>query len=425
MQAILIEGGAKLKGNVKVSGAKNAVLKLLAASLMTDQTCVFFNVPALADVQHMMELMKGLGAQVNLSDQGVLQVRSKDLGFEAPEETVRKMRASIQVTGPLLARLGKVHISLPGGCDIGDRPVDLHLRGLRCLGANLEESGGYVQGYVKKLLGAHVYLDLPSVGATENILMAATLAKGTTYIYNAAREPEIVEVAKVLNMMGAKIEGAGTGCIRIDGVSQLHGCEYEVIPDRIEAGTYMVAAAMMGEGVTISPVIPEHLRAVIGKLEEAGAELDIRSDSIGVRKGRIKPVIIRTQPHPGFPTDLQPQFVSLLTLAEGPSVVCETIYTSRYKYIDELRRMGANITVQGNVAVVRGVKRLSGSLVTAPDLRAGAALVLAGLAAKGETIIENAFHLDRGYQHLEENLANLGAQIKRIELQSSHKRLIS
>lgn len=413
MERIVIRGGKPLSGSVRVLGAKNAVLKLLAASLMTDETCLFRNVPQLTDVTSMMHLLRGLGAHVVLSADGVLEVSARTLGYVAPDWTVRKMRASIQIMGPLLARLGRVRVALPGGCDLGARPIDLHLKGLTALGATFEEAHGYVEGRCKELRGAEIHLDIPSVGATENIMMAAVLARGTSIIHNAAREPEVIDVAKALNAMGARIEGAGTGRIVIRGVERLTGCDHTVIPDRIEAGTYLVAAAAAGGDVSVEGVVPFHLEAVIAKLREAGVEVAIRSDAVRVRGKAARPLRLRTQPYPGFPTDMQPQFVAMLSLVPGISVVTETVFTSRYKYVGELRRMGADLTVEGNVCIIRGQRRLTGTEVAAPDLRAGAALILAGLAADGTTVVDCCEHIDRGYDGIEKKLSALGAEIKR------------
>lgn len=411
---MVIQGGRALHGSVTVSGAKNAVLKLLAAALMTEEECTFRKVPLLTDVRNMMHLLRGLGAAVEAQGDRTVRVRAEALGYEAPAWVVRKMRASVQIMGPLLARLGRVRVAMPGGCDLGARPIDLHLKGLQALGAAFTEAHGYIEGRCSRLRGAEVTLDIPSVGATENIMMAAVLAEGTSVIHNAAREPEIADVAAALNAMGARISGAGTSEIRIEGVTSLRGCDHTVIPDRIEAGTYLAAAAITGGDVWVRGVIPEHLDAVLAKLREAGAEVAVAADAVRVTRGVRSPVHVRTQPYPGFPTDLQPQFVSLFTTAEGTSVVTETMYTSRFKYVDELRRMGADIVVEGNVCVVRGGRPLWGTYVTAPDLRAGAALVLAGLAASGTTVIDGLEHLDRGYEHLEAKLRGLGARVERV-----------
>lgn len=333
MERIVIDGGRRLDGSVRVSGTKNAVLKMLAAALMTPETCVFRNVPRISDVTNMMQLLRGLGADISLSEDGVLCVKAEAIDCQAPETAVRQMRASVQVMGPLLARLGRVRISLPGGCDIGARPIDLHLKGLRALGASLHEAHGWVEGRAQRLVGTDIHLDQPSVGATENLMMAATLAEGTTVIHNAAREPEIAEVAQVLNRMGARVEGAGSDTIRVQGVDELGGCDHEVSPDRIEAGTFMVAGALTGGVVHLHPVIPGHLEAVIAKLRESGCGVETGKDSITVTGGPIHPIQIRTQPYPGFPTDMQPQFVALLACAEGTSLVSESVFTRDRKSV--------------------------------------------------------------------------------------------
>lgn len=416
MERLVIEGGRQLKGTVRVSGAKNAVLKLLAAALMTSETCTFRNVPDLADVDEMISLLRGLGAEVWNPEPGVLQVRARSLHHEAPEDAVRRMRASIQVMGPLLGRLGKVRIALPGGCDLGPRPIDLHLKGLSALGAQIEEKAGHVEGSARRLRGADIYLDQPSVGATENIMMAAVFARGVTRIHNAAQEPEIVDVAKALTKMGARIAGAGTSVIRVEGVTELGGCDHTVLPDRIEAGTFMVAAALVGEDVCIEPVIPEHIDAITAKLREMGAGVEIRQHRARVWRRPLRAVRVQTRPHPGFPTDMQPQIVAALSLAKGTSIVSETVFSSRFKYVDELRRMGADIAIVGNVAVIRGTRSLSGcSDLEATDLRAGAALVLAALAAEGATAIGGLHHIDRGYEDLCGKLQGIGANIERLQ----------
>ena len=339
-----------------------------------------------------------------------------DIGEEAPHELVRKMRASIQVMGPVLGRLGRVRVSLPGGCAIGERPIDFHLKGFRQLGAEIREEHGYIYAEATRLYGADIQLDYPSVGATENLMMAAALADGTTQIRNAAREPEIIEVQNFLNQMGARIRGAGTDVIRIDGVEALHPAEHTIIPDRIEAGTYLVAAAMAGGEVVIHPVIPQHVSSLIAKLKEAGIDISIDGDRITVHSsGSYRAVNFQSLPYPGFPTDLLPQVMAMMTLAKGTSVVRETVYTNRYKHVSELRRMGANIILADRSAVVQGIPELSGAEVVVPDLRAGAALVLAGLAAHGTTIVEDDGHLSRGYDDLIGKLQAVGAEIVFLE----------
>ena len=414
LPTLLVEGRHQLRGEIRVSGAKNAVLKLMAAALLTKEPCVIRNVPHIGDVLNMIEVLEGLGAKCAL-DGDVLYIEARELHPEAPQEPVREMRASIQVMGPLLGRLGEVRIAQPGGCAIGARPVDLHLAGLRALGAVIEERHGFITGRASKLVGGEIHLDLPSVGATENVMMAAAVAEGETVIRNAAREPEIIEVQNFINCMGGRIRGAGTDTIRISGVAgPLGGVDYTVIPDRIEAGTLAVCAAVSGGDVTLGPVIIEHMELVAAKLAEAGVGLEVRDETLRVyRRGDLRPLHIRSQPYPGFPTDMQPQILAMLTCAQGTSIVTETIYSSRFKHVDELRRMGADITVDGRVAVVRGPCELTGARVEATDLRAAAALVVAGLAAEGETVIEGLQHLDRGYEDLAGKLASAGAKIVR------------
>ncbi|NLY29247.1 MAG: UDP-N-acetylglucosamine 1-carboxyvinyltransferase [Firmicutes bacterium] len=416
MRRIRINGRRQLRGSIPISGAKNAVLKLMAAALMAPGESVIHNVPHIQDVFTMMDLLKTLGVGVKFEENTLRLSVGEDIGEEAPHELVRKMRASIQVMGPLLGRLGRVRVSLPGGCAIGERPIDFHLKGFRQLGAEIREEHGYIYAEAKKLHGVDIQLDYPSVGATENLMMAAALAKGTTQIRNAAREPEIIEVQNFLNQMGARIRGAGTDVIRIDGVEALHPAEHRVIPDRIEAGTYLVAAAMAGGEVTLQPVIPQHISSLIAKLQEAGIEIMVEDDRITVLSlGTYRAVNFQSLPYPGFPTDLLPQVMAMMTLAKGTSVIRETVYTNRYKHVSELRRMGANIILADRSAVVQGVPDLSGAEVVVPDLRAGAALVLAGMAAYGTTIVEDDGHLDRGYDNLIGKLQGVGAEIVSLE----------
>ncbi len=415
MERLVIRGGVPLKGRIHVSGAKNAVLKLMCASLLSHEPCCIRNVPRIKDVATMCDVLRSLGARVDWRGSSLwIEVPDK-LDYTAPHELIKSMRASIQVMGPLLVRLGKVRVSLPGGCAIGDRPIDMHLRGLRALGARVWEDQGYIYAQGERLRGAEIHLDYPSVGATENLMMAAALAKGKTTIQNAAMEPEIIESQEFLNKMGARIRGAGTNKIEIEGVEELGGADYQVTPDRVEAGSYMLAAAMTGGDLTIEGAVADHLGAVIHKLLEAGVELEcLDRETIRVRgTGLIRPFHLRTRPYPGFPTDLQPQFVALATIARGISIITEEIYNNRLKHVAELRRMGADIVVEGQTAIIRGVGRLSGAVVSVPDLRAGAALVLAGLAADGETVVEDVGHIDRGYEGIEGKLAAVGAQIRR------------
>lgn len=417
MEKLIIRGGKRLYGTIKVSGAKNAVLPIIAASLLGSTPSTLEEIPNLEDVHTIAEVLTQLGVPVQYSP-GVLQVDSRDIQTcEAPYELVRKMRASFLVMGPLLSRVGQARISLPGGCAIGTRPIDLHLKGFEALGAEIVQGHGYIEASAPQgLNGARIYLDFPSVGATENIMMAASMAKGQTVIENPAEEPEIVDLATYLNAMGARIRGAGTNVIKIDGVSELHGACHAVIPDRIEAGTYMVAAAMTGGDIRLENVISEHLKPVIAKLKEAGVEID--EDLLGVRVRRNEPfraVDIKTLPYPGFPTDMQAQFMAMLTIAKGTSVVTETVFENRFMHVDELKRMGANIKIDGRVAVIEGVGNLTGCPVKATDLRAGAALVLAGLTASGATEVGYLHHIDRGYENLVEKFQSLGADLERIQ----------
>lgn len=412
VRCLSIVGGKPLRGEIPISGAKNAVLKLMAAALLSSEPCVIRNVPHIGDVVNMIAVLKGLGASCSLEG-NTLTIEAKELNAEAPEGPARKMRASIQVMGPLLGRLGEVKIAQPGGCAIGARPVDLHLAGLKVLGAEIDERHGFIHGKVSRLMGGEVFFDLPSVGATENVMMAAAVAEGETVIRNAAKEPEIVEVQNFINCMGGRVRGAGTDTIRIIGTGKaLRGADYTVIPDRIEAGSLMVAAAATGGDVVLSPVIIEHNEMIASKLIDAGVSIEVRGESVRVaRRSAIRPIQIRSQPYPGFPTDMQPQFVAMLTRAEGTSIVTETIYSSRFKHVDEMRRMGADIAVDGRVAVVRGPSELTGARVEATDLRAGAALVIAGLMAEGETLIEGVEHIERGYENLVAKLVAVGAEM--------------
>ncbi len=414
MEKLVVTGGKQLYGTIKVSGAKNAVLPILAASLLGNGPSTIGEVPELADVSTIQAVLSRLGAKVQQKGSTVTVEASEITGYEAPYEYVRKMRASFLVMGPLLARLGKTRISMPGGCAIGTRPIDLHLKGFAALGADIIAGQGYVEAVADKLKGNSIYLDFPSVGATENIMMAAALAKGVTLIENAAEEPEIVDLANYLNSMGAQIRGAGTKVVKIEGVDRLHGTRHNVIPDRIEAGTYMVAAAITGGDLILENVLVDHLIPVMAKLRESGTHLDELENGIRVRgPGEINQVDIKTLPYPGFPTDMQAQMMALATVAKGTSVFTETVFENRYMHVDELRRMGAKIKIEGRTAIVEGVDKLTGAPVKATDLRAGAALVLAGLAAGGKTEIINLHHLDRGYEQLENKLRGVGADIVR------------
>ncbi|MDN5347038.1 MAG: UDP-N-acetylglucosamine 1-carboxyvinyltransferase [Clostridia bacterium] len=414
MDVIVVEGGARLKGQVTVSAAKNAVLPVIAACLLTGGECYLEDIPWLADVDTMCGVIAELGAEVDSSGGG-LRVACRDLAsWEPPYTYVRRMRASFLVLGPLLARLGRARISLPGGCAIGARPIDLHLKGMAALGAEIQVDGGSVVARARQLKGTRIYLDFPSVGATENIMMAAALAKGTTIIENAAGEPEIVDLANFINAMGGRITGAGTRVVKIEGVKELHGARHAVIPDRIEAGTFMVAAAATGGDVLVNNVIPNHLNAVTAKLAEAGAVLTEENGGIRVTADPpLRAIDIKTMPYPGFPTDMQAQFMAVLAVARGSSVITENVFENRFMHVNELKRMGANIVTEGHCAVVKGVPRLTGAKVAATDLRAGAALVIAGLIAEGVTEIGAVYHLDRGYANLVEKFRSLGANIRR------------
>lgn len=417
MEKLKVTGGCRLKGEVKASGAKNAALPILAASLLTADDLVLHNVPHLSDIRTMGKLLSGLGMTVERpSDTETVRLNARSLTtLTAPYELVKTMRASIVTLGPMLARFGEARVSLPGGCAIGARPVDQHIKGLQTLGAEVVIDHGYVVAKAKRLKGAHIVTDMVTVTGTENLLMAATLAEGTTVIENAAREPEVVDLANCLIAMGAKIRGAGTPVIEVEGVSELHGATHSVLPDRIETGSFLVAALMTRGDVTVTHAAPHTLDIVLEKLREAGATVQTGDDWIRVSiDKRPKAVSVRTVPHPGFPTDMQAQFMALDTIAEGTGRITETIFENRFMHVPELQRLGANITVDGHTAVVTGVEALSGANVMATDLRASASLVIAGLVAKGETIVDRIYHLDRGYDHMEVKLAALGAQIERI-----------
>ena len=413
----MIIGGNSLQGVIRASGSKNAALPILAASLLHDGVSVIREVPRLQDVFTMCDVLTYLGARVGWENGDILVDASSIKFTEVSEELMRRMRASNLVLGALVGRFGRAKISSPGGCNIGSRPMNLHLKGLRAMGVKIEEKYGYITAVSDHLRGAEIHLDLPSVGATENIMMAAVLAEGETVIRNAAKEPEIIDLQSFLNRMGARVKGAGTDVIRIEGVKKLHAAEHAVIPDRIEAGTYLVAAAITGGDVTVSGVIPEHLEPLTAKLREMGVEIKITGDAVrATARGRPRAADIKTMPYPGFPTDMQPQMMALAALAEGTSIITETIFENRYKHVSELRRMGAEIKVEGQTAVVRGVTRLSGAPVEATDLRAGAALVLAALAAENGTVLEGLEHIDRGYEYLERKLSALGARIMRVHI---------
>ena len=415
MEKLKVMGGCRLKGEVKTSGAKNAALPILAASLLTADDLVLNNVPHLSDIRTMGKLLSGLGMTVDREGETVTLNAKSLTTLTAPYELVKTMRASIVTLGPMLARFGEARVSLPGGCAIGARPVDQHIKGLQTLGAEVTIDHGYVVAKAKRLKGAHIVTDMVTVTGTENLLMAATLAEGTTVIENAAREPEVVDLANCLIAMGAKIRGAGTPVIEVQGGSELHGATHSVLPDRIETGSFLVAAVMTRGDVTVTHAAPHTLDIVLEKLREVGATVQIGDDWIRVSiDKRPKAVSIRTVPHPGFPTDMQAQFMALDTIAEGTGRITETIFENRFMHVPELQRLGANITVDGHTAVVTGVEELSGANVMATDLRASASLVIAGLVAKGETIVDRIYHLDRGYDHMEVKLAALGAHIERI-----------
>jgi len=416
-EKLIISGENRLQGTVRIDGAKNSALSIMAATLLTKDVCILRNVPRLTDVDTMAAVIRKLGIKVEWRGDNTLYIDSDDFNnYEAPYELVKMMRGSILVMGPLLARLKKAKISLPGGCSIGARPVDYHIKGFEALGAQVEVEKGYIEAKVDKLKGDDIYLDFPSLGATENIMMAACLAEGITTIENAAKDPEVVELGHFLNKMGAKVEGLGTDLIKIEGVKELHGIDYTIIPDRIEAGTYMIAAAITGGDVLIEKADPLLLKPLIVKLEEAGIRIELEKNLIKViGPGRVKAVDIKTLPFPGFPTDMQPQFMALSCIAKGTSVITETVFENRFVHTGDLIRMGADIKVEGHSAIIKGVKKLSAAPVMASDLRGGAALVLAGLVAEGTTELSRIYHLDRGYVKLEEKLTSLGAAIKRVK----------
>ncbi len=416
MDKMIVHGGAPLRGAVSVSGSKNAALPILMAAALTDEPVVLHNVPRLRDVRTALELLARLGVHSRWLDDHALEVHAARIdSHEAPYNLVKTMRASFLVLGPLLARARRARVSTPGGCAIGARPVNLHIAGLRAMGARIQLRGGYVEAHADHLTGARIWLDTPSVGATENILMAATRARGRTAIENAAREPEIQDLARMLTAMGARISGAGSHVIEVEGVERLHGAEHRVIPDRIEAGSLMVAAAITGGDVTVRGAPLEHLEAVIAKLREAGATVTPGPGEVRVaRDGPLRPVELRTLPHPGFPTDLQAQMMALLTQADGTSVIAETIFENRFMHALELVRMGADIVMKGPTAIVRGPSRLSGAPVMATDLRASVSLVLGGLVAENATEVSRVYHLDRGYEAFDLKLKSLGARIERL-----------
>lgn len=413
MEKILVKKSMGLRGNIRVDGSKNSILPILAATLLSEEECLIHDIPDLQDVHIMCKLLEELGAKIEKPEENTLKISVANIKtYEAPYELISKMRASFLVMGPLLARCHNAKVYMPGGCAIGTRPIDLHLKGLKYLGAEINSESGYVHATTKMLVGNDIYIDFPSVGATENIIMAAALAEGETILENAAEEPEIVDLANFINSMGGNIIGAGTKTIRIKGVKKLHKTEHTVIPDRIEAGTYMVAAAATGGDVVVENVVPSHLQPIVAKLGESGAIVEEFDDKIRVVSGgRIKPVDIKTLPYPGFPTDMQAQFMAMLSIADGTSILHETIFDNRFMHANELSRMGVDVKIEGSSAVLKGGSKLSGAKVKATDLRAGAALIIAGMLADGETEITEIHHIKRGYANIIEKLQKIGANI--------------
>ena len=416
MDKLLIEGGVPLAGEVSISGAKNAALPLLCAALLTDQPLYLSNVPHLNDVSTMLRLLVQMGVDVTLDEKNSLVLDAGGLDKpEAPYDMVKTMRAAILTLGPLLARTGRARVSLPGGCAIGARPVDIHIRGLQAMGAEIRVEHGYILAQAERLRGARIFCDLVTVTGTENLMMAAALADGVTVIENAAREPEVADLARCLNSMGARVSGAGSDVVTIEGVERLSGAQHRIMPDRIETGTFLVAVAAAGGRVRLNGTHCGILDAVVEKLREAGAKIDCHGDAIEISaEGPLNAVSLRTAPYPAFPTDMQAQFMAMNCVARGAAVVTETIFENRFMHAQELRRLGADIEISGNTAVVKGVTRLDGATVMATDLRASACLVVAGLVARGETLIDRIYHLDRGYEHIEEKLSQLGARIRRV-----------
>jgi UDP-N-acetylglucosamine 1-carboxyvinyltransferase len=415
MQKLAIQGGRRLNGEVRISGAKNAALPILCASLLTGDEMHLGNVPDLNDIATMSKLLRQMGALIE-SDESRMTLSAANIDkLEAPYDMVKTMRASILVLGPLVARFGEARVSLPGGCAIGSRPVDLHIKGLQAMGAEINIEHGYIHARAKRLKGARIFFDLVSVTGTENLMMAAALAEGVTVLENAAREPEVADLAMCLNAMGAKIEGAGSDTISIAGVEKLHGASHRVMPDRIESGTFLVAAASAGGNITLTDVRPDILENVLEKLQESGAAIQAAGSTINLKMDqRPKSVNVRTAPYPAFPTDMQAQFMAMNCIAEGSAMVVETIFENRFMHVQELRRLGAQIDVEGNTAIIKGSEQLEGATIMATDLRASACLVIAGLIAQGETIVDRIYHLDRGYEHIEAKLSALGANIRRI-----------
>lgn len=417
MEQYVIKGGNPLYGEVEIGGAKNAALAILAAAIMTDETVTIDNLPNVRDINVLLQAIEEIGAHVERVDIHKVKINGSFIrGVNVDNEFIRRIRASYYLIGALLGKYKHAEVALPGGCDIGSRPIDLHMKGFRSMGADIDIAHGLVIARAKALKGTHIYMDKVSVGATINIMMAAAMADGKTVIENAAKEPHVVDVANFLNSMGANIRGAGTDVIRIVGVEKLHATEYSVIPDQIEAGTFMFAVAATGGNVLVKDVIPKHLEATTAKLLEVGCQVEEFDDSVRViSDGHLKHTQVTTLPYPGFPTDMQPQMAVLLGIAEGTSTVTESIFENRFKYVDELTRMGADIKVESNIAIISGVKRYTGARVNAPDLRAGAALVIAGLAADGITVVDDIYYIQRGYEALEEKLTKIGAKIARVE----------
>ena len=416
MDQYIIKGGNPLVGEVEIAGAKNAALAILAAAIMTDDTILIENLPDVRDINVLLEAIQEIGAKVDRINRSTVKINGSTIqDISVDYEYIKKIRASYYLLGALLGKYKKAEVPLPGGCNIGSRPIDQHLKGFRALGAKVDIINGAIVANAEQLHGSHIFLDMVSVGATINIMMAAAMAPGRTIIENAAREPHVVDVANLLNCMGANIKGAGTDVIRIKGVEKLHGTEYSIIPDQIEAGTFMFAAAATMGDVTVKNVIPKHLEATTAKLEEIGCEVEEFDDAVRVvASKRLRRTHVKTLPYPGYPTDMQPQIAVTLALAQGTSIVTESIFENRFKYADELARMGANIKVEGNTAIIDGVPKLSGARVSAPDLRAGAALVIAGLAAEGITIVDDIVYIQRGYENFEQKLRGLGAEIERV-----------
>lgn len=415
MAKLIINGGAKLEGELSIQGAKNAALPVFAAALLTEEPVTIYNWPAISDVYYMLSILEHIGAYVEYEKDKLIIDTQRALRWEMPDKLAREIRSSIFMIGPIIARFKMARFTYPGGCEIGSRPIDLHLQGLKSLGVNVTEAGGHIMCEGKKLHGGDIHLDYPSVGATENLMLASMLAPGNTVIRNAAREPEIVELQNVLNLMGGNVKGAGTSNIYIEGKSRLGGFTYTCIPDRIAAGTFMVAAVVTNGSITLKNVVPEHLFATTAKLREAGANIKVYEDAITVsNEGRPKEMhLIETGPYPGFPTDMQAQMCAAASIAKGTSIIAESVFDNRFKYVNELNRMGANIVTKNNVAIIKGVEKLHGTEVTAMDLRGGAALVIAGLGAEGTTTVDQAKIIDRGYENFESVLCGLGADIRR------------